>query len=103
MNLAATRVLLSSWTQPRCLVQQQLQRGLVAYSLHATKLFGIGEGGILIACDPDIVARARQYSNFGMINRIGYGDGANTKMSEYHTAVGLAQVQRWEASSNTSD
>jgi len=72
-------------------------RGLVAYSLHATKPLGIGEGGVLAGRDPDIIARARQYTNFGMINRVTLTDGTNAKMSEYHAAVGLAQLNRWTA------
>jgi len=72
-------------------------KGLVAHSLHATKPFGVGEGGVLAARDPDLIARARVYSNFGMVDRISYGDGTNAKMSEYHAAVGLAQAARWTA------
>jgi dTDP-4-amino-4,6-dideoxygalactose transaminase len=75
--------------------QHLLHRGLVAFSLHATKPLGIGEGGILAGRDPDLIARARRYSNFGMIDRISQVDGTNAKMSEYHAAVGLAQISRW--------
>lgn len=73
------------------------QGGLVAYSLHATKPFGVGEGGVLAARDPEAIAKARIYSNFGMVDRIGRFDGANAKMSEYHAAVGLAQLDRLDA------
>jgi dTDP-4-amino-4,6-dideoxygalactose transaminase len=72
-------------------------RGLVAHSLHATKPFGVGEGGVLVARDPDAIAKGRIYTNFGMVDRIGRVDGANAKMSEYHAAVGLAQLDRWDA------
>jgi len=71
------------------------QRALVAHSFHATKPFGIGEGGLLIGRDPQVILRGRQYSNFGMIDRIGHMEGTNAKMSEYHAAVGLAQLRRW--------
>jgi dTDP-4-amino-4,6-dideoxygalactose transaminase len=75
---------------------QQIPRyGLVAHSLHATKPFGVGEGGLLVSRDFDAISRARQYTNFGMIDRICRANGSNTKMSEYHAAVGLAQLNRW--------
>lgn len=76
-------------------VQMPPKHGLVAYSLHATKPLGIGEGGILLGRDPVVIEQARQYSNFGMLQRIVHSDGSNSKLSEYHAAVGLAQLQRW--------
>ena len=76
---------------------QQIPRlGLVAHSLHATKPFGVGEGGLLVSRDSEIISRARQHANFGMIDRICRANGSNTKMSEYHAAVGLAQLSRWD-------
>jgi dTDP-4-amino-4,6-dideoxygalactose transaminase len=75
--------------------QEILQNGLVAHSLHATKPFGVGEGGLLVSRNQDIIARARRSSNFGMIDRVTQIDGTNAKMSEYHAAVGLAQILRW--------
>lgn len=71
------------------------QCALVAHSLHATKPFGIGEGGLLIGRAPDVIAAARQYSNFGMVDRQSQMTGSNAKMSEYHAAVALAQLDRW--------
>ncbi len=72
------------------------RHGLVAHSLHATKPFGIGEGGLLVSADAALIAHARQLSNFGTVERIcqDWG-GANAKLSEYHAAVGLAQLARW--------
>lgn len=74
--------------------QEIPKRGMAAYSLHATKPFGVGEGGVLASRDPDVVSRGRIYSNFGMVDRIARMNGANAKMSEYHAAVGLAQLDR---------
>lgn len=71
-------------------------RGLVAHSLHATKPLGIGEGGLLVGRDSELISYARRYSNFGMVNRICHAAGCNSKMSEYHAAVGLAQLDRWD-------
>jgi dTDP-4-amino-4,6-dideoxygalactose transaminase len=76
-------------------VQQVPQLGIVAQSLHATKPMGVGEGGILVSRNPNVVERARRYSNFGTSERICQVDGSNIKMSEYHAAVGLAQLNRW--------
>lgn len=76
-------------------VQQVPRLGIVAHSLHATKPFGVGEGGILVSRDSNVVERARRYSNFGTSERICHVDGSNVKMSEYHAAVGLAQLNRW--------
>lgn len=76
--------------------QPLLRHGLVAHSLHATKPFGIGEGGALVAADPDVIARVRLLSNFGTVERIAQDWGTNAKLSEFHGAVGLAQLVRWE-------
>lgn len=69
---------------------------VVAFSMHATKSFGIGEGGVLACADAELIARARRICNFGM-NGTGQVAmaGTNAKLSEYHAAVGLAQMKRW--------
>lgn len=65
----------------------------VALSFHATKSLGAGEGGAVLTGDPDLAIRARQAMNFGF-----YGDrnsqcaSLNGKLSEYHAAVGLAEL-----------
>ena len=76
-------------------VQQVPRFGFVAHSLHATKPFGIGEGGILASRDANLIEKCRRYTNFGTSERICCMDGSNAKMSEYHAAVGLAQADRW--------
>ncbi|MDD5586387.1 MAG: aminotransferase class I/II-fold pyridoxal phosphate-dependent enzyme [Alphaproteobacteria bacterium] len=77
--------------------QRYPEHGLVAHSLHATKPFGIGEGGLLVAANGEVIERARRYANFGTHGRITHGPGENAKMSEFHAAVALAQLQRWPA------
>lgn len=68
----------------------------VAMSLHATKTFSTGEGGILLAADPDLIDRASRALNFGFQNdRTSVGPCFNGKMSEYHAAVGLAELDGW--------
>lgn len=39
--------------------------GLVVYSMHATKSFATGEGGIVYSADPDAIVELRQMCNFG--------------------------------------
>ncbi len=68
----------------------------VAVSLHATKTFSTGEGGLIIAADPDLVDRAYRALNFGFCDdRTSMGPCFNGKLSEYHAAVGLAEHDGW--------
>jgi len=67
------------------------------FSLHATKSLGIGEGGFVASGSAQFAARVRQLSNFGIDLATGNAQqiGSNAKMSEYHAAVGLAALARW--------
>lgn len=67
------------------------------FSFHATKAFGIGEGGLVAARSGAWVERVRRLSNFGidLSNGVSTMVGTNAKMSEYHAAVGLAALDRW--------
>ncbi|MFM9970429.1 MAG: DegT/DnrJ/EryC1/StrS family aminotransferase [Burkholderiales bacterium] len=75
------------------------KRTVVAFSLHATKALGIGEGGLVVSHDQSIIEKVRRLSNFGIDVNTGYAPeiGTNAKLSEYHAAVGLAALQRWPA------
>ena len=66
----------------------------VVYSLHATKPFGIGEGGLVVTSDRGLAATAKRLSNFGFETGGVSTPSGNAKMSEYHAAVGLAQLAR---------
>jgi dTDP-4-amino-4,6-dideoxygalactose transaminase len=67
-------------------------------SLHATKVFGIGEGGLVASTDRQTIARIRRLSNFGLATgRQLISEGLNAKMSEYGAAVGLAALDVWPA------
>lgn len=69
----------------------------IAVSLHATKVFGIGEGGALLARDPALLKRARSLAQFGFAgSRQSQLAGVNAKLSEYAAAVGLAGLDTWE-------
>ena len=69
----------------------------VVYSFHATKTFGIGEGGLVCAQSKPLIAALKQLSNFGIDISTGLamGPGSNAKLSEYHAAVGLAALKSW--------
>lgn len=65
--------------------------GAVVFSLHATKPFGIGEGGLVYTADPALAARIRADSNFGFDSgRVAQTPGLNAKLSEPAAAIGLA-------------
>ena len=68
----------------------------VALSFHATKAFATGEGGCVVTTDPDLTHRVTRVLNFGFYGaRVAESAGLNGKMSEYHAAVGLAELDEW--------
>ena len=65
-------------------------------SFHATKGFSTGEGGGVFSTDPDFIVRVVRALNFGCYgSRVAQSIGTNGKMSEYHSAVGLAELDGW--------
>jgi dTDP-4-amino-4,6-dideoxygalactose transaminase len=69
----------------------------VALSFHATKCFAMGEGGGVASQDTALVRRAGQALNFGFhMTRDSRLPSTNGKLSEYHAAVGLAELDGWE-------
>jgi dTDP-4-amino-4,6-dideoxygalactose transaminase len=69
---------------------------LVMVSLHATKVMGIGEGGLVLCRDAQIAERVRAGRNFGFMGeRVAEFPGINAKLSEYGAAVGLAALAEW--------
>lgn len=79
-------------------------QGTLVFSLHATKSLPAGEGGLVVSTHAALVAKVRQMSNFGINLSLGArvptgvlaSMGTNAKMSEYHAAVGLASLARWD-------
>jgi dTDP-4-amino-4,6-dideoxygalactose transaminase len=70
-----------------------------AYSMHATKPFGIGEGGAIF-CAQDAALKIRSALNFGLPTHFGTDVsawGINGKLSEAHAAVGLAVLETLDA------
>ena len=72
------------------------QGDLEVFSLHATKVFGIGEGG-LILCSPQLVPALKRAMNFGIDRDEVAATGCNAKLSEFHAAVGLAVLRQLDA------
>lgn len=67
-------------------------------SFHATKSFATGEGGCVVTRDHDLALSIGQYLNFGFSgSRNSEVPGINGKMSEYVAAIGLAELDHWEA------
>ncbi len=61
-------------------------------SLHATKVFGIGEGGAIVSTDGMLVERLVAMTGFGFAGteRTSSVRGGNYRISEYAAAIGLA-------------
>ena len=72
------------------------------YSLHATKPFGIGEGGLIFTAQEHETA-LRSAMNFGLSTHTGAGQdgppywGINGKLTEAGAAIGLAVAMRMSA------
>lgn len=70
----------------------------VIISLHATKVLGVGEGGIAVFGSAEEARRFRAWINFGFEGlRDSLILGINGKMSEISAAFGLAALDDWEA------
>lgn len=68
----------------------------LAMSFHATKSFATGEGGCAASSDTALVTRIGSVLNFGFnLSRDSGLASINGKMSEYHAAVGLAELDGW--------
>jgi dTDP-4-amino-4,6-dideoxygalactose transaminase len=67
--------------------------GCVVFSFHATKSFGIGEGGLVYSANTELISKIRQAENFGFsTNRETTLPGLNGKFSEYTAAIALSTL-----------
>ncbi len=67
-------------------------------SLHATKLFHSGEGGLVITKEPKLLKEMAHIRNFGHDGpEKFYNLGINGKNSEFHAAMGLANLNYIQA------
>lgn len=72
----------------------------VAVSFHATKSYATGEGGCVITSDVTAARNVVRAINFGFFgSRDCRVASINGKMSEYHAAVGLAELDAWSEKS----
>ena len=63
-------------------------------SLHATKLYHSIEGGLLITKDPDLLKKLAYIHNFEFDGPENFAElGLNGKNSEFHAAMGLANLK----------
>jgi dTDP-4-amino-4,6-dideoxygalactose transaminase len=71
-------------------------RTSLVFSLHATKVLGIGEGAVVVFGDFDRAEAFRSWSNFGFAgSRDSLSNGTNAKMSEYVAALLHAELDQW--------
>lgn len=63
------------------------------FSLHATKVLPVGEGGFLSIKDKEVADRIRQLKNFGFIERVSQEIGLNGKMPEVMAAIGIEALK----------
>jgi dTDP-4-amino-4,6-dideoxygalactose transaminase len=69
----------------------------VAMSFHATKAFATGEGGGVVSTDAALIRRVVRALNFGFdVARDSRAASINGKMSEYHAALGHAELDDWD-------
>lgn len=70
----------------------------VVLSFHATKSLATGEGGCVVSTDLELIAQVCQCLNYGFrASRDSQSASINGRMSEYHAAVGLAELDQWDA------
>lgn len=63
-------------------------------SLHATKLYHSGEGGLVITKDAALLKKLAYMRNFGFDGPENFAElGLNAKNSEFHAAMGLANLK----------
>lgn len=63
-------------------------------SLHATKFYHTGEGGLVIANNQDLLKKLGYIRNHGLHEKEGFASiGTNAKNSELHAALGLVNLK----------
>ena len=70
----------------------------VVFSMHATKTFSTGEGGVIHCTDLELMRTLRIMGNFGFgVPRSATIPGLNSKLSEVGALLALARLQDFEA------
>ncbi len=70
----------------------------IVFSMHATKTFATGEGGVIHCADRELAATLRTMGNFGFgAPRSATMPGLNSKLTEVGALLGLARLGDFEA------
>ncbi len=74
----------------------------VVFSLHATKTFGIGEGGLVACKDVEFAYEVKDFMSFYLQRRktTSTPAGMNGKMPEISAAIALAKLDSFESDNN---
>lgn len=73
--------------------------GAIVFSMHATKSFSAGEGGLIYSGNPERIAQLRQMANFGFGQpRTATMPGLNAKLSEVGALLGQLRLDEFRAS-----
>lgn len=76
---------------------QKFPNCAVVYSLHATKVLGMGEGGLIVCGSEALAQEIRDRSNFGFgEGRVSHRIGMNAKLSEYAAVFGHGVLDHLE-------
>lgn len=68
------------------------------FSLHATKPFAVGEGGLIVSKQPSLIDKMRKMQNFGFDGAKGItAIGTNAKLQELNCAIGLRQIKGYKS------
>jgi len=69
----------------------------IIFSLHATKVFGVGEGAIAVFGDVNRANLFRRWTNFGFSGeRVSITSGINAKMPEITAGLLRLQLEQWD-------
>ena len=70
----------------------------IVFSMHATKIFSMGEGGVIYCGDPARIERLRSMGSFGFESpRISTLPGLNSKLSEVSALTALLQLDQFDS------
>lgn len=66
------------------------------FSMHATKPFSVGEGGLIVSKSIDLINKTRSLQNFGLSDGTVVAIGTNAKLQEINCAIGSRQLIKLE-------
>lgn len=64
------------------------------FSMHATKPFSVGEGGLIVSRDAELIKTCRSLQNFGFVDYEIKFIGTNAKLQEINCAIGCRQLTK---------